>query len=75
MPADILETIRFLQNPEDSYRFQNTPPTVHFLNQMYPFNIYCHTSSKYLHILNFFLSLKSHRADNHNYLYYDNLDF
>jgi hypothetical protein len=39
MPADTVETIRSLQNPENSQPFQNTPPMVPFLSQTNPFNI------------------------------------
>ena len=38
MPAGTEETIRFLQNPEDYYRFQNTAPMAPFLSQMNPFS-------------------------------------
>jgi hypothetical protein len=38
MAANIVETIRCLQNPEESYLFQNTPPVVPFLSRMNPVN-------------------------------------
>jgi hypothetical protein len=34
MQADILESIRSLQNPISSYRFQNIPPMAPFLSKM-----------------------------------------
>jgi hypothetical protein len=59
MRKNIPEIIRSLQNPETSYRFQNTPPRAPLLSQMNPLNTCCPTSWKFIFTSNInFLKIK-----------------